>query len=286
MAMHDPPHPGEFIREVYLRPHGLSVRSLAENLGVAPSTLNRIISGQSGVSPEMALRLSKALGRSAESWMAMQHNHDLWNARRRTDLSTVSKVAFEAAWERRTRIATLHTAMHQLSVPTPDGRVPCVRRVNSRMAVSLSSAKLLSLPPSSTSIQRLPDCLNGGLVFKGSKIWLELPAHAITGAHMGVHRRAVANGAEWSLDPRQASHAKTGTRVVIRKCTEGLVSVALGQKGSRKEPYASEKMGEVGSPGRARTADLVINSHPLYQLSYRGIIRTRMVLVVTRIGQY
>ena len=97
MPMHNPPHPGEFIREVYLTPHSLSVRSLAENLGVAPSTLNRIIAGQSGVSPEMALRLSKALGRSPESWMAMQHNHDLWNARRTTDLSAVSKVAFEAA---------------------------------------------------------------------------------------------------------------------------------------------------------------------------------------------
>ena len=95
--MHHPPHPGEFIRDVYLRPHGVSVRSLADNLGVAPSTLSRIITGQSGISPEMALRLSKALGRSPESWMAMQDNHDLWNARRNIDLSGVSKVSFEAA---------------------------------------------------------------------------------------------------------------------------------------------------------------------------------------------
>jgi len=97
MPMHNPPHPGEFIRDVYLRPHGVSVRSLADNLGVAPSTLSRIITGQSGISPEMALRLSKALGRSPESWMAMQDNHDLWNARRNIDLSGVSKVSFEAA---------------------------------------------------------------------------------------------------------------------------------------------------------------------------------------------
>jgi len=97
MAMHNPPHPGEFIREIYLAPHNLSVRSLAENLGVAPSTLNRVISGRSGISPEMALRLSKALGRSPESWLAMQHNFDLWAARRTTDLSRVHKVPFEAA---------------------------------------------------------------------------------------------------------------------------------------------------------------------------------------------
>jgi addiction module HigA family antidote len=95
--MHNPPHPGEFIREIYLSPYGLSVRSLAESLGVAPSTLNRVISGQSGISPEMALRLSKSLGRSPESWFAMQHHYDLWVARQTIDLSKVHKVSFEAA---------------------------------------------------------------------------------------------------------------------------------------------------------------------------------------------
>jgi len=97
MAMHNPPHPGEFIREIYIAPFGLSVRSLAESLGVAPSTLNRIINEQNGVSPDMALRLSKALGRSPESWMAMQHNYDLWHAKQKTDLSDVQKIRFAAA---------------------------------------------------------------------------------------------------------------------------------------------------------------------------------------------
>ena len=63
MAMHNPPHPGEFINEVYLGPNNLSGRELAAKLGVAASTLNRILTGASGVSPEMALRLSKSLGR-------------------------------------------------------------------------------------------------------------------------------------------------------------------------------------------------------------------------------
>ena len=71
MAMHNPPHPGEFITEVYLEPNNLSGRELAVTLGVSPSTLNRILTGTSRISTEMALRLSKALGRSPESWLAI-----------------------------------------------------------------------------------------------------------------------------------------------------------------------------------------------------------------------
>jgi addiction module HigA family antidote len=97
MAMHNPPHPGEFIREIYLEPLDLSVRSLADSLGVAASTLTRIVNAQSAVSPEMALRLSRALGRSPESWLAMQHNYDLWHAKKTADLSAVRKVRFKAA---------------------------------------------------------------------------------------------------------------------------------------------------------------------------------------------
>ena len=97
MTMHNPPHPGEFIRDTYVEPFEISIRSLAESLGVSPSTLTRIVSMKSGVSPEMALRLSKALGRSAESWLAMQHNFDLWQAKKTADLSDVQKIRFEAA---------------------------------------------------------------------------------------------------------------------------------------------------------------------------------------------
>ena len=97
MAMHNPPHPGEFITEVYLEPNDLSGRELATKLGVAASTLNRILTGASGIIPEMALRLAKALGRSPESWLAMQYNHDLWRARRRVKLSNVSRVKLTAA---------------------------------------------------------------------------------------------------------------------------------------------------------------------------------------------
>ena len=97
MAMHNPPHPGEFIRTVYLEPFSISSRFLATKLDVSPSTLNRVIKGVSGISPEMALRLSKALGRSPESWLALQDNYDLWKARQRTNLENVDKVEFGAA---------------------------------------------------------------------------------------------------------------------------------------------------------------------------------------------
>ena len=93
--MHNPPHPGEFIRATYIEPFDISIRSLAESLGVAASTLARVVSGRSGVSPEMALRLSKALGRSPKSWLAMQHNFDLWQVGKSTNLSDVRKIHFE-----------------------------------------------------------------------------------------------------------------------------------------------------------------------------------------------
>ncbi len=97
MRMHSPPHPGEFMQATYMEPFGLSCRYLAEQLNVAASTLNRVLKQQSGVSPEMALRLSKALGRSPESWLAMQDAYDLWQAKKSIKLNKVSKVELNAA---------------------------------------------------------------------------------------------------------------------------------------------------------------------------------------------
>lgn len=95
--MHNPPHPGEFIRSIYLEPFSMSARTLAENLAVSASTLNRVITGKSGISPDMALRLSKALGRSPESWLAMQNHHDLWQAKQHVKLDQVRQVEFAVA---------------------------------------------------------------------------------------------------------------------------------------------------------------------------------------------
>ncbi len=81
------------MREVYLEPLGLSYRTVAAKLKVAPSTFNRLVKGQSNVSSEMALRLAKTLGRSPESWLIMQNNYDLWQTKQSLDLEEVETLA-------------------------------------------------------------------------------------------------------------------------------------------------------------------------------------------------
>lgn len=92
MSMFDPPHPGEFIREVYLEALDVSSRAVAATLKVSPSTFTRLINGKSSITPEMALRLSKTLGRSPESWLAMQSNYDLWQARKTFNADEIEKL--------------------------------------------------------------------------------------------------------------------------------------------------------------------------------------------------
>lgn len=93
MSMYNPPHPGEFIRDIYLEPLGVSHRTVALKLKVSPSTFHRLIKCQSNISSEMALRLSKTLGRSPESWLIMQSNYNLWQAKNRVNLDEVEKLA-------------------------------------------------------------------------------------------------------------------------------------------------------------------------------------------------
>lgn len=94
MTMFVPPHPGEFIREVYLEPLEVSARAVAAKLKVSPSTFTRLLNGKSGVTPEMALRLSKTLGRSPESWLALQNNFDLWQVRHNFNIDEIEKLEF------------------------------------------------------------------------------------------------------------------------------------------------------------------------------------------------
>jgi len=96
MSMFNPPHPGEFIREVYLEPLGVSPRSVALRLKVSPSTFSRLIKGESAISPGMALRLAKCLGRSPESWLHMQDSYDLWQAKQTTNLTEIEPLIMPA----------------------------------------------------------------------------------------------------------------------------------------------------------------------------------------------
>lgn len=95
MRMHNPPHPGEAVRELCLEPMGLTVTKAARGLGVSRKALSELLNGHSGISPEMAIRLSKAFGGSPESWMTQQMQYDLWRATRRAGKIKVK--AFEAA---------------------------------------------------------------------------------------------------------------------------------------------------------------------------------------------
>lgn len=94
MIMYNPPHPGEFIQVTYMEPFDISCQVLAEHLGVAISTIKRLLKQQSRISPEMALRLSKTLGRSPESWLAMQSVYDLWIAQQKCNLANVRRINF------------------------------------------------------------------------------------------------------------------------------------------------------------------------------------------------
>ncbi|WP_241836932.1 HigA family addiction module antitoxin [Salinivibrio kushneri] len=92
--MHNPPHPGEVIRELCLDPLGLAVTAAAEALGVSRKTLSAVLNGKAGVSPEMAIRLSIAFNTSSESWLTQQSQYELWHAEQhRKDLRVKKLVA-------------------------------------------------------------------------------------------------------------------------------------------------------------------------------------------------
>ena len=82
MPMKNPVHPGRIVRRDCLEPLGLSVTEGAKVLGVTRQTLNNVVNGKAGISPEMAIRLSKAFGSMAETWLRMQLAYDLAAARK------------------------------------------------------------------------------------------------------------------------------------------------------------------------------------------------------------
>ena len=92
MLMHNPPHPGEVLRELCLEPLGLSVTAAAEALGVSRKTLSAVLNGNAGISPEMAIRLSIAFDTSAESWLNQQSQYELWHAEQHRNELKVKKL--------------------------------------------------------------------------------------------------------------------------------------------------------------------------------------------------
>jgi addiction module HigA family antidote len=92
MPMLNPPHPGEVIRELCLEPLGLSVTAAAQSLGVTRKTLSALLNGHTGISPEMALRLSMAFGGSAESWLQQKVLYQLAQVRKKADSLNIQRL--------------------------------------------------------------------------------------------------------------------------------------------------------------------------------------------------
>ncbi len=88
--MFDPPHPGEILREDYLESLGLSVTAAAKGLGISRKGLSAILNGRTGISPAMAVKLSKAFGTTPELWLNLQSQYDLWHARQEVSLEGVA----------------------------------------------------------------------------------------------------------------------------------------------------------------------------------------------------
>ena len=95
MAMYNPPHPGEIIREFCVEPLNINVTEAAKALGVTRKTFSALLNGRAGISPEMALRLSKVFGRTPEGWLKLQLQYDLWKTKQSIDIDNLKR--FEAA---------------------------------------------------------------------------------------------------------------------------------------------------------------------------------------------
>ena len=85
MRMHNPPHPGEILSELWLEPLELSITHAAVGVDVSRETLSEIVNGRAAISPEISIRLELAFGKSAESWLTHQAAFDLWQAYRKRD---------------------------------------------------------------------------------------------------------------------------------------------------------------------------------------------------------
>lgn len=96
MQMHNPPHPGTILREMWLKPLDLSVTQAAVQLKVSRKTLSEIVNARAAVTPEMAMRLELAFGKSAQSWLGHQAAHDLWQIEPRRATFDVARMVTSA----------------------------------------------------------------------------------------------------------------------------------------------------------------------------------------------
>jgi len=87
--MHNPPHPGEIIKEMHLKPMNLTITRLAKDLCVSRKAISELVNGHASISPEMALRLAKVFHTTPKLWANLQTQYDLWIASQRIDLRSI-----------------------------------------------------------------------------------------------------------------------------------------------------------------------------------------------------
>ncbi len=97
--MHNPPHPGEILKELYFEPLSLSVTEVAKALDITRKTLSAILNGRSGISPLMALKLAIAFDTTPESWLELQNQYDLWQEQLRTGIPNIQQLFSVTAHE-------------------------------------------------------------------------------------------------------------------------------------------------------------------------------------------
>lgn len=89
-----PVHPGEILREEYLKERGLSITELANGIGVTRPNLSAIVNERAGISPEMAVKFSEAFGNTSQFWINLQKNYELWHAERKVNRSEIKHFYF------------------------------------------------------------------------------------------------------------------------------------------------------------------------------------------------
>ena len=92
MNMHNPPHPGEILQVLWLEPMGVTVTIAAEALGISRQSLSKIVNGSRGVTPEMAVRISRAFGGTPESWLGHQAAYDLWRIEQNREVPDLKRL--------------------------------------------------------------------------------------------------------------------------------------------------------------------------------------------------
>lgn len=95
--MNNPPHPGETLKELYLEPLELDIKSTAEKLSMTRTALSEIVNGRRAVSPKVAIKFAKAFGGSADSWIAQQAQYDLWQAQQQYSADDVEQIYAKTA---------------------------------------------------------------------------------------------------------------------------------------------------------------------------------------------